>query len=89
MRPVKKVSRTCFSQYKGDLTKDVTSALDTQMKEQLAEDEAKIATKVQSITNDSPISKALSSILEYAAKNKASDIHIEPSETHAQNTCTS
>ena len=35
---------------------------------------------VQTITQDSPISKALSSILEYAAKSKASDIHIEPLE---------
>ncbi|MCA9328530.1 type II/IV secretion system protein, partial [Candidatus Saccharibacteria bacterium] len=73
--------RNVLQQYKGDLTKDVTSALDTQIKEQLAEDEAKSQAKVKIITNDSPISKALSSILEYAAKNKASDIHIEPLET--------
>ena len=32
------------------------------------------------ITQDSPISKALTSILDYAAKSKASDIHIEPLE---------
>lgn len=36
--------------------------------------------KVQAIVQDSPISKALSTILEYAAKNRASDIHIEPLE---------
>jgi type IV pilus assembly protein PilB len=35
---------------------------------------------VQTIVQDSPISKALSTILEYAAKNRASDIHIEPLE---------
>ena len=35
---------------------------------------------VQTITQDSPISRALSSILDYAAKSKASDIHIEPLE---------
>ncbi len=35
---------------------------------------------VQAIVQDSPISKALSTILEYAAKNRASDIHIEPLE---------
>lgn len=34
--------------------------------------------KVETIVQDSPISKALSTILEYAAKNRASDIHIEP-----------
>ena len=36
--------------------------------------------EVQTITEDSPISKALASILDYAAKSKASDIHIEPLE---------
>ena len=36
--------------------------------------------KVQVIVEDSPISKALSAIMEYAAKNRASDVHIEPLE---------
>ncbi|HET9721809.1 MAG TPA: ATPase, T2SS/T4P/T4SS family [Candidatus Saccharimonadales bacterium] len=36
--------------------------------------------KVQTIVQDSPISKALSAILDYAAKNRASDIHVEPLE---------
>ena len=40
----------------------------------------KAAKDVQTITQDSPISKALTSILDYAAKSKASDIHIEPLE---------
>lgn len=34
--------------------------------------------KFKTLVQDSPISKALSTILEYAAKNRASDIHIEP-----------
>ena len=36
---------------------------------------------VKTIVQDSPISKALTTILSYAAKTKASDIHIEPLET--------
>jgi type IV pilus assembly protein PilB len=36
--------------------------------------------KVQVIVEDSPIAKALSAIMEYAAKNRASDIHVEPLE---------
>lgn len=36
--------------------------------------------KVQTIVQDSPISKALSAIMDYAANNRASDIHIEPLE---------
>lgn len=35
---------------------------------------------VQTIVQDSPVSKALTTILEFAANNRASDIHIEPSE---------
>ena len=35
---------------------------------------------IKTIVQDSPISKALSATLEYAAKNRASDIHIEPLE---------
>jgi type IV pilus assembly protein PilB len=35
---------------------------------------------IENIVQDSPISKALSTILEFAAKNRASDIHIEPLE---------
>ncbi len=36
------------------------------------------AANIKTIVQDSPISKALSTILEYAAKNGASDVHIEP-----------
>lgn len=46
--------------------------------------------KKQSITTivqDSPISKALSVILDYAAKNRASDIHIEPLEKSLRVRC--
>jgi len=60
-------------QYVADL-KDVNRAAKASEAEGGGEDE------VQTITQDSPISKALSSILEYAAKSKASDIHIEPLE---------
>jgi type IV pilus assembly protein PilB len=34
--------------------------------------------KIQTIVQDSPISKALSGIMDYAARNRASDIHVEP-----------
>lgn len=36
--------------------------------------------KVKIIAQDSPISKILTSILEYATNNRASDVHIEPAE---------
>lgn len=34
--------------------------------------------EIKTIVQDSPISKALSTILDYAAKNGASDVHVEP-----------
>lgn len=42
---------------------------------------------IKSLVEDSPISKALSTILEYAAENRASDIHIEPTETEVKIRC--
>jgi len=36
--------------------------------------------KIQTIVQDSPISKALSAIMNYAARTRSSDIHIEPME---------
>ncbi len=73
--------RQVLSQYKahisGDLSKlngDAANEADGTEPAGRAEDKKAINTLVQ----DSPISKALSTILEYAAKNRASDIHIEP-----------
>ena len=42
---------------------------------------------IKTIVQDSPISKALSAILEYAANNRASDIHIEPMENDLRIRC--
>jgi type IV pilus assembly protein PilB len=42
---------------------------------------------IKTIVQDSPISKALSAILEYAAKNRASDVHIEPMEHELKVRC--
>lgn len=41
----------------------------------------------QTIVQDSPISQALTAIMEYAASNKASDIHIEPTEEELKIRC--
>lgn len=63
-------------QYKGDFT-GVEQAVKVTNEEV---QQAKTATNVKTITQDSPISKALTSILEFAVKSKASDVHIEPLE---------
>ncbi len=62
-------------QYIADL-KDV----DKVAKQEEAEIRSQSGQVAQTITQDSPISKALASILDYAAKSKASDIHVEPLE---------
>lgn len=71
--------RNVLDQYKEDVGRDVESALDQHLKDEV-EEQSEHKKKVVTISEDSPISKALSSILDYAAKNKASDIHIEPLE---------
>ena len=50
------------------------------VKETNAEAIQKEESNVKTIVQDSPISKALTTILSYAARTKASDIHIEPLE---------
>lgn len=47
----------------------------------------KKARTVKTIVQDSPITKTLSAVLEYAAKNRASDIHIEPTEKELKIRC--
>jgi type IV pilus assembly protein PilB len=42
---------------------------------------------IKTIVGDSPISKALSTILEYAASNRASDVHMEPAEAELKVRC--
>ena len=65
--------QNAMMQYVADL-KDVDKAAKKE------EQDIQAKTEAQTITQDSPISKALTSILDYAAKSKASDIHIEPLE---------
>jgi type IV pilus assembly protein PilB len=44
------------------------------------ENTSKQKSDIKTIVEDSPISKALTAIMEFAARNRASDIHIEPTE---------
>ena len=68
--------REVLEQYHGDFS-SVKEAVD-ETTEEIAEETAR--SNVKTIVQDSPISKALTTILSYAAKTKASDIHIEPLE---------
>ena len=63
-----------LDQYKTDLS-SVNVAAQASQEESLSE-----AGNIKTIVQDSPISRALSTILEYAVKSHASDVHIEPLE---------
>ena len=79
-RPIKAVMsseegiKQVLAQYVGDFSsvKQAVKSTNEEIRQQ--------ASDVKTITQDSPISKALTSILDFAIKSKASDIHIEPLE---------
>jgi type IV pilus assembly protein PilB len=74
--------RHVLDQYRTDLS-SVDVAAQASQEEARANNESDIKTIVQ----DSPISRALSTILEYAVKARASDIHIEPLEKSLKIRC--
>jgi len=74
--------RHILDQYKTDLS-SVDQAAAASQEEAKAEE----ASDVKTIVQDSPISQALSKILEYAIKSRASDIHVEPLENALKIRC--
>ena len=74
--------RHVLEQYKTDL-----SAVDAAAVESEDAAQTQASSNIKTIVQDSPISRALSTILEYAVKSKASDIHIEPLETALKIRC--
>lgn len=67
--------RHVLDQYRADL-----SSVDVAAKVSQSEAAQEASKDIKTIVQDSPISRALSTILEYAVKSRASDIHIEPLE---------
>jgi type IV pilus assembly protein PilB len=76
--------RRVLGQYKSNLNQDIVGALGEQVQTEadaaVNEKDKKSGQNIEAIVQDSPVSKALSAILEYAASSRASDIHIEPLE---------
>ena len=77
--------RRILKQYQGSISKEAFGGIANLglSEQQLTEAAGPAVTgvsgkNIKTIVQDSPISKALSTILEYAAKNGASDVHIEP-----------
>ena len=68
--------RHVLDQYKTDLS-SIDAAAEVSEQENKADSSN---SEIKTIVQDSPISRALSTILEYAVKSRASDVHIEPLE---------
>lgn len=94
--------RKALEQYGGNLQKGVSDVIgavdadlegDESLKELInpsqgeADVSDKDSEKIGTIVQDSPISRALSTILEYAVRSRASDIHIEPLENSLRIRC--
>lgn len=73
--------RHILEQYRTNLEAGVSEAIEKVATEEAGEKERAVeAADIRNIVQDSPISRALSTILEYAVRRRASDIHIEPLE---------
>ncbi len=81
--------RHVLEQYAHVLETGVSSVLgpETTQQAELETSQTPQDQKVQVIVQDSPISKALAAIMDYAGKNRASDIHIEPMEKELKIRC--
>ncbi len=90
--------RHVLDQYNADLQKGMTDAItsvdsdlsvDDNLEKLLSGDKSddKEKDEIKTIVQDSPISRALSTILEYAVRSRASDIHIEPLEATLRIRC--
>ena len=77
--------RSVLEQYKTDFSSvdAAVNAAEVESQQALQSDGGNIKTIVQ----DSPISRALSKILEHAVRNRASDVHIEPLENRLKIRC--
>ncbi|MBP9738090.1 type II/IV secretion system protein [Candidatus Saccharibacteria bacterium] len=90
--------RHVLDQYNADLQKGMTDAMTSVDSDLSADDnleqllsggksDDKEKDEIKTIVQDSPISRALSTILEYAVRSRASDIHIEPLEATLRIRC--
>jgi type IV pilus assembly protein PilB len=81
--------RHILSQYGDDVEAAVAKTIGKGQKAQEAEvvKTGKDNKNIKTLVQDSPISKALSTILEYAAKTRSSDVHIESMEKEVKIRC--
>ncbi|MBI3983865.1 Flp pilus assembly complex ATPase component TadA, partial [Candidatus Microgenomates bacterium] len=77
-----------LGQYKPDVAGDVQTAIAGTLEGAIKDlDTTKPAQNVATIVQDSPITRALKAILDYAVQGGASDVHIEPTEHEVRIRC--
>ncbi|HEY5152738.1 MAG TPA: GspE/PulE family protein [Candidatus Saccharimonadales bacterium] len=85
--------RKVLRQYENRLDTQMKEAFDTKpgtAEAEVNKDRSGMTSRgkaIKTLVEDSPISKALSAILEFAARNRASDVHIEPMENEVKVRC--
>jgi type IV pilus assembly protein PilB len=87
--------RQVLSQYQSKLEENMGDALqlsgigdpEKKSKKEEKKDKENSAKEIETLVEDSPISKALTAILEYAQRARASDVHIEPLEKELKVRC--
>ncbi|HSX36513.1 MAG TPA: GspE/PulE family protein [Patescibacteria group bacterium] len=81
--------RQVLKQYQARLDTQMSKAFENTSSPEVQEQDKTTPEQknIKTIVQDSPISKALSAILEFAARNRASDVHIEPLEKELRIRC--
>ncbi|MEX0934197.1 MAG: ATPase, T2SS/T4P/T4SS family [Candidatus Saccharimonadales bacterium] len=78
-----------LSQYKADVSDDISDVMGSvsefaKSEKKEGKQDSQSSEQVKSFVQDAPITRALNTILDYAAQLKASDIHIEPREENVK-----
>ncbi len=77
-----------LTQYKADVSDDISDVMGSVSEfaesEKKEDQESKSPEQVKSFVQDAPITRALNTILDYAAQLKASDVHVEPREENVK-----
>jgi type IV pilus assembly protein PilB len=68
---------SAIDQYRGNIGSEITQVINKDDQEEISD-----VADVEDITEDSPIAQTINLIIEYAIKQGASDIHIEPREKY-------
>ncbi len=79
--------RNVLKQYKISLDQQTVEQYNLEKEDGDSKKDSDTKSSIETAVQDSPISKALSTILEYAATNRASDVHIEPVEKELKIRC--